>query len=75
MVHSGYVTYAGDTDVLYNKFNVEYEGTRPSPPHNPPLDPNFYTRCVIARTDWQVVKCSEGTRHVVCQQGFTPQTT
>ena len=52
-----------DTDVLYNKFNVDSS----SPPDNPPQRPNSDYKCVVATTgQWRVSRCDE-QHHVVCQ--------
>jgi len=55
--------FADDTDVLYNKFNVNVS----SPPDNPPRHPNSNYSCAVATADhWRVVHCDE-RHHVVCQ--------
>jgi len=52
-----------DSDVLYNKFNVDGS----SPPDNPPSHPNTDYSCVVAVTDhWKLARCDEQHR-VVCQ--------
>ena len=54
---------ADNTDVLYNKFNVDGS----SPPVNLPRHPNSDYSCAVATADhWRVVGCNE-RHHVVCQ--------
>ena len=55
--------YIDDSDVLYNKFNVDYITTGSLPMHP---DDNY--RCAVADKDWKVVRCSE-RKQVVCQKG------
>ena len=58
--------FADNTDVLYNKFNVDGS----SPPVNPPRHPNSDYSCAVAIADhWRVVHCDEG-HHVVCQSDY-----
>jgi len=55
-----------DSEVLYNKFNVD--GSSPS--NNPPPHPNTDYSCVVATTDhWEVVRCDDQHR-VVCQSDY-----
>jgi len=56
--------YIDDSDVLYNKFDVDYITTG-SPPRHP--DDHYY--CAVDDKDWKVVGCSE-RKHVVCQKGL-----
>ena len=60
--------HTDDADVLYNKFNVNYNTEFPTVPNNPPLYPNSGYDCVVARQDWSVVNCSQ-QHHVICQGG------
>ena len=54
--------YAGNTDVLYNKFIVDGS----SPPDNPARHPNSDYSCAVATADhWRVVRC-DGKHGVVC---------
>ena len=69
LIHSVYV-YTVDADVLYNKFNVDYNTESPIVPDNPPQYPDDYYHCTVAREDWKVVRCSE-KHQVVCQGGQT----
>ena len=69
LIISVYVN-ADDSDVLYNKFNVYYNTSRPGIPDNPTQYPDKYYYCAVARKDWKVVRCSE-KRQMVCQGGKT----
>ena len=62
--------YTGDADVLYNKFNVDYNMESPEVPDNPPLYPDDYYCAVATDKNWKVFKCTE-KRQVVCQGGLT----
>jgi len=55
-----------DSDVLYNKFNVDGS----SPPNNSPPHPDTDYSCVVATTDhWKVARCDE--QHlIVCQSVY-----
>jgi len=62
----------GDTDVLYNKFNVDYSTQEPQPPDNPSQHPNSNYNCVVDTTDgqWKVARCDQEQHLVVCQSDY-----
>jgi len=58
--------YVGDTDALYNKFNVAGS----SPPVNPPYNTTSEYNCVVDTGGyyWRLSRCTDRHR-VVCQSG------
>ena len=56
-------------DVLYNKFNVDYNTESPEVPDNPPEYPDDEYCAVATDKGWKVDSCTE-KRHVVCEGGL-----